>query len=102
MCRVLQGSIERAVENRRSDLKKVVGATCRPAHLVAAVHPLIDDDVYRQLRRRRRHALAGPLPPAVVDQPAALAVDVLLQPMQQVRDLPRPCKDIAAPMMELV
>lgn len=61
-----QDVAELAVEQRGTHLQKMVRPSLRPAHLLALVHPVIDQPVDRRLERRSGHALSGAMYGAVL------------------------------------
>src|SRR3954454_15693602 len=74
-----EAGAERAVVDGAADLEQPVGAAPGPAHLLRLGHPAVHQEVGRALGQRRADPQPGPVPLAVVDQPIALADEVIVE-----------------------
>jgi hypothetical protein len=77
---------KRPVVNCAADLQHKVGASPRPAHLLGLFHPAIDQEIRRALRHRGPDAQASAVSSGIVDQPGALATEILVD---LVKRMPR-------------
>src|ERR1700728_1676001 len=73
-----EAGTKRPVVNCAADLQHQVGASPRPAHLLRLVHPAIDQEIRRALRHRSPDAHASAVSRGIVDQPGALATEILV------------------------
>src|SRR5689334_1089632 len=86
-----EAGAERAVVDGAASPEQPVGAVPGPAHLLRFVHPAVHQEVGRALGQRRADPPPRPVPLAVVDQPVALAGEVVVQRPQGGPQLARWC-----------
>jgi hypothetical protein len=79
-----EAETKRPVVNCAADLQHQVGASPRPAHLLRLVHPAIDQEIRRALRRRSPDARAGAVSSGIVGQPGALATEILVDVVKRM------------------
>jgi hypothetical protein len=75
------------VVDRAPDLQQQVVASARPAHLQRLVHPPIDQEVRRPLRHQRANLQPCTISFSVIDQPGALATQIVVDLMQRMPQL---------------
>src|SRR5882757_2170270 len=76
---------EGAVVDRTSDLQQQVGPASRPSHLLGLVHTTIDQEVRCAFRNRSPDAQAGTISFGVIDEPAALVAEIIVDLVQRAR-----------------
>src|SRR4051794_31203607 len=74
-----EAGAERAVVDGAADLEQPVGAAPGPAHLLRFGHPAVHQEVGRALGQGRAAPLPRPVSLGIVDQPVALAGEVVVQ-----------------------
>src|SRR5229473_3434756 len=80
-------STESAVVDRTSDLQQQVGPASRPSHLLGLVHTTIDQEVRCAFRNRSPDAQAGTISFGVIDEPAALVAEIIVDLVQRAPQL---------------
>ena len=80
---------EGSVVDRTANLEQEIGASSGPSHLLRLVHSSIDQEVRRPFGDRRADAQAGTISLGVIDQLAALPVQVAVDFMQRPPQLAR-------------
>src|SRR6478752_7652085 len=86
-----EAGAERAVVDGAADLEQPVGAAPGPAYLLRLGHPAVHQEVGRAVGQRRADPLPRPVSLGIVDQPVALAGEVVVQRPQGGRQLARRC-----------
>src|SRR3954468_742400 len=86
-----EAGAERAIVDGTADLEQPVGAAPGPAHLLRFGHPAVHQEVGRALGQRRADPLPRPMSLGIVDQPVALAGEVVVQRPQGGPQLTRRC-----------
>src|SRR4051794_23471885 len=77
-----EAGAERAVVDRTADLEQTVGTAPGPAHLLRLVHPAVHQEVGCALGQRHADPQPGSMPLGIVDQPIALAGEIIVQYLQ--------------------
>src|SRR5689334_18160864 len=78
---------ERAVVDRTADLEQEIGASSRPSHLLRLVHASIDEEVGCTFGNRGPDTQAGTISLGVIDEPVALAAEIVADLVQRVPQL---------------
>ena len=86
---VAESRAERAVVDRAADLQQQVCTSARPSHLLRFVHPPIDQEVRRAFGNRCSDTQAGTISFGVIDEPGALAAEIVVDLMQCAPQLAR-------------
>src|SRR5208282_2480204 len=84
---VAESRAERAVVDRTPDLQQQVGASSRPSHLLRLVHPPVDQKVGRAFSQRSSDAQACTVSFGIIDEPSALATEIVIDLAQRVPQL---------------
>src|SRR5208283_120481 len=84
---VAESRAERAVVDRTPDLQQQVGASSRPSHLLRLVHPPVDQKVGRAFSQRSSDAQACTVSFGIIDEPSALATEIVIDLVQRVLQL---------------
>src|SRR5260370_39032953 len=80
-------SAESAVVDRTSDLQQQVGPASRPSHLLGLVHTTIDQEVRCAFGNRSPDAQAGTISFGVIDEPADLVAEIIVDLVQRAPQL---------------
>src|SRR3954453_8519 len=78
-----EGGAELAVEGGAPDLEQEIGAAAGPSHLLRFVHAAVDQEVGGAFRDRRAGPQTGPMAFGLVDQPGALAGQIMVDLAQR-------------------
>src|SRR5271166_4758545 len=78
---------KRTVVDRTPNLQQQVGAPSRPSHLLRLVHPPVDQEVSGALSHRRSDAQACTVSFGIIDEPSALATEIVIDLAQRVPQL---------------
>src|SRR5208283_5349065 len=84
---VAESRAERAVVDRTPDLQQQVGASSRPSHLLRLVHPPVDQKVGRAFSQRSSDAQACTVSFGIIDEPSALATEIVIDLVQRMPQL---------------
>src|SRR5271165_5133681 len=84
---VTESRAERAVVDRTRNLQQQVGASSRPSHLPRFVHPPIDQEVGHTFSHRRSDAQACTVSFGIIDEPSALATEIVIGLVQRAPQL---------------
>src|SRR5271166_5781453 len=84
---VAEARAERAVVDRTPNLQQQVGASSRPSHLLRLVHPPVDQEVSSTFSHRRSDAQACTVSFGIIDEPSALATEIVIDLVQRVLQL---------------
>src|SRR5271166_5847358 len=84
---VAESRAERAVVDRTPNLQQQVGASSRPSHLLRLVHPPVDQEVGGAFSHRRSDAQACTVSFGIIDEPSALATEIVIDLAQRMPQL---------------
>src|SRR5271165_3983518 len=84
---VAESRAECAVVDCTPNLQQQVGASSRPSHLLRLVHPPVDQEVGRAFSHRRSDAQACTVSFGIIDEPSALATEIVIDLVQRVPQL---------------
>src|SRR5208283_2731198 len=84
---VAESRAERTVVDRTPNLQQQVGASSRPSHLLRLVHPPVDQEVSGTFSHRRSDAQACTVSFSIIDEPSALAAEIVIDLVQRVLQL---------------
>ena len=82
-----EAGAERPVVDSTADLQQQIGPSSRPAHLLRLVHPPVDQEVGRPFGHRGSDPQAGTISLGVIDEPVALAAEIVVDLVQRVPQL---------------
>src|SRR5271166_2855178 len=79
-----ESGTERPIVNGAANLQQEIGTSSRPAHLLRLVHAPIDQKVCRPYCDRSANTQTGAIPLGVIDEPDALATEIVVDLVQRV------------------